>query len=316
MIAVIIAVIISIQITGVIINPGIEFVVGNKTYSVQAIKDFSSITIDSDYIIFNSTGFYVTSSNIIGITIIYISNDFVDANNGDKVVEFDADTSSGSVLFDLSGFVVGNYYIVQRDGVEIANVSADGSGIISFSNSLWSSRNFDIFQSAGGSSVDSVLPEVSNLNEVISNPIDTDVGFGWENITCSVTDDVMVDEVFINITRFGSSFVNTSMTRVGSTDEYYYNSTFLNHGNYSYFVWVNDSSDNSNISNSRSISISPNWDINNDGRCTVLDLNLVSNHFYETGVAGWIREDVDNNGMIQVLDLVFLSNHYNEIWWM
>ena len=99
------------------------------------------------------------------------------------------------------------------------------------------------------------------------------------------------------------------------SDQYYYNTTFLEHGNYSYFVWVSDSSDNSNISNSRSISISPNWDVNNDGRCTVLDLNLVSNHFYETGVAGWIREDVDNNGVIQVLDLVFLSNHYDEIWW-
>ena len=41
-------------------------------------------------------------------------------------------------------------------------------------------------------------------------------------------------------------------------------------------------------------SIPPNWDINIDGNITVLDFILISNHFNETGINGWIREDIDN----------------------
>ena len=47
----------------------------------------------------------------------------------------------------------------------------------------------------------------------------------------------------------------------------------------------------------------------------IFDLTLISNHYDEVGVLGWIREDVDNNGKIEVLDLVFVSNHYDETWW-
>jgi hypothetical protein len=60
----------------------------------------------------------------------------------------------------------------------------------------------------------------------------------------------------------------------------------------------------------------PNWDINNDGSCTVYDLILISTHYGATGSLGWIREDVDNNGRIEVLDLVLASNHYGASWWV
>ena len=58
----------------------------------------------------------------------------------------------------------------------------------------------------------------------------------------------------------------------------------------------------------------PDWDINQDGQCNVLDCVLISNRYGETGENGWIREDVDNNGEITVLDLVLVSNHYGENW--
>ena len=63
-------------------------------------------------------------------------------------------------------------------------------------------------------------------------------------------------------------------------------------------------------------SLPPNWDINNDGRCSVFDYVLISNRYSDTGSQGWIREDVDNNGQIQVLDLVFVSGYYGQIWWV
>ena len=43
------------------VNPGTQFIVGNETYTVNQTMDFSSLTIDSSYFVFNDTGFYVTS---------------------------------------------------------------------------------------------------------------------------------------------------------------------------------------------------------------------------------------------------------------
>jgi len=59
----------------------------------------------------------------------------------------------------------------------------------------------------------------------------------------------------------------------------------------------------------------PNWDVNNDGGCTVFDYVLISNKYGNTGSSGWVREDVDNNGQIQVFDMVLLSNYYGSLWW-
>jgi len=58
--------------------------------------------------------------------------------------------------------------------------------------------------------------------------------------------------------------------------------------------------------------MSSNWDINNDGSCTVLDLVIVVVHWGKYGANGWIREDVDNNGIITILDLSLISDHYHE----
>jgi len=52
------------------------------------------------------------------------------------------------------------------------------------------------------------------------------------------------------------------------------------------------------------------WDINNDSRCNIIDLLLISTHYGEIGLDGWITEDVDNNGKVQLNDLLITSNHY------
>ena len=164
---------------------------------------------------------------------------------------------------------------------------------------------------------DETSPELSSIVLTTSDPLDTNSTFGWVNITCDVTDNVAVGEVYLNITNPDGSFNNVSMNALGA-NSYYYNSSvaFSTYGNYSYFIWANDSSDNQNSSSSYDFSMPPNWDVDMNGECKVFDLTLVSNHYGETGSTGWIREDVDNNGQIQILDLVFVSNHYNESWWV
>jgi len=164
---------------------------------------------------------------------------------------------------------------------------------------------------------DTTPPEISNIVITTSNQLDTDSAFGWINITCDVIDNDAVAEVHLNFTNPDGSWSNVSMNSFES-DIYYYNSStvFSQYGNFSYSVWVNDTSNSTNISSSYDFSMPPNWDIDMNGKCKIVDLTLISNHYNESGVFGWIREDVDNNGEIQILDLVLVSNHYDETWWV
>lgn len=163
---------------------------------------------------------------------------------------------------------------------------------------------------------DHIPPTISNVIVYVSTPIDTQSPFGWENITCTVTDNIGVDCVRMIITDPYNEISNISMIkRIGSND-YYYGTSYQQHGNYTYYIWAKDTSNNGNHSRNYHISLAPNWDVNKDGKCTVLDQTLISNHYGEIGVPGWIREDVDNNGRIQVLDLILVSNHFDETWWV
>jgi len=591
----------------------VRFIVENEMYSTNQAMHFNSIAIASSYIIFNTTGFYVASDNDISITLVYIDDDITGAGDGDKVLEFYASTTDGKAWFNISGFPVGNDYVVNRDDIAIASPTANGSGYISFSNDVWSEQLFEIFQDgegaenkppyvpgnpnpedgatdvsinadlswAGGDpdpddtitydvcfgttspppqvvwrqsdtmydpgtmnyntqyfwkivawdnhgedvegpiwsfttmeepdqppyvpsnpnpedhatnvsinvdlswtggdpdpgdtvtydvffgtsspphqvtwnqpdttynpgtfnyeqtyywkiiawdnhgelaegpiwdftteeepnnspyvpgnpnppdeetdisintdlswtggdpdpgdtvtydvylgtishppkmvsnqsdvifdpelnynttyywkiiawddhgastdgaiwrfetapTQDTASPEISDTSITMSDPADTQMGFGWENITCTVRDNVDVDEVFLNITYPDSTKTSVSMINVIGTYNYYYNTSFSQYGNYSYSIWANDTSNNVDTSSSYTFSMPPNWDINNDGECNIYDYMLVSSHYGETGVPGWIREDVDNNGKIQVFDLVLVSEHYDESWW-
>jgi hypothetical protein len=158
--------------------------------------------------------------------------------------------------------------------------------------------------------------QISGVSRTTSNPLDADPLYGWVNVRCTVTDSIAVSQVILRIHNSGGSWNNVSMV-TRSTGKYYYRSTtaFSSAGNYSYTIWVKDASNTVNTSSIVLFSMSPNWDVNNDGRCSVLDFVFVLNYYGKNGVYGWIREDVDNNGVIQVLDLVFLANHYGESWW-
>jgi hypothetical protein len=300
----------------VVITPDVQFVVGNETYKVNATMVFSQIIIDSSYIVFNTSGFFVTAPNSITVTLVFIRNNIGGASNGERVLDYYGSTASGKVWFNLSGFPSGANYTIKRGGVTIASSVANASGYIRFSNSVWGSQQrFQIYQQAGAP-VDSTPPVVSLVSLASSSPLDTQVGYGWENVTCTVTDNVAVGVVRCNLTNPDSSQSSYVMTKRGGTSTYYTNRSFSASGNYSYFIRATDSSGNAAVSTATKFSLPPNWDINNDGRCTILDLVLVSNHYDQSGGHGWLREDVDNNGMIQVLDIVLVSGHFSEVWWV
>ena len=91
-------------------------------------------------------------------------------------------------------------------------------------------------------------PEISNVQ---ASPSPQESG-GYVNITCSVTDNVEVNVVKVNIQGpSGFTPVNATMNE-GS---YYYNSTYTLVGTYYYFIWANDTSDNGNKSDTYSFEI-------------------------------------------------------------
>jgi hypothetical protein len=301
--------------SAVVIHPSDQFLVGNETYTVNATMVFDHIIVSDTYIVFNDTGFYVSSPNNILITLVYISDHFSSAGDGENVLDFYATATSGTVVFDLSGFPVGREYLIKRNGVNHATSTASGGGVISFTNAAWSTLRFQVYQQGNGSG-DNTPPQISGVTRVTSNPLDTHPSYGWVNVSCIVTDDVAVSQVVLRIHLPSGSWNNVTMT-LRASGLSYYNSTsaFSAAGNYTYTIRAQDTSGNAMTTSIQDFSMPPNWEMNMDGILTVLDLVLVSNQYGQSGANGWIREDVDNNGQIEVLDLVLMSNHFGEEWW-
>jgi hypothetical protein len=165
------------------VDTNTSFVVENETYKFSRTMNFHTITIASSYIIFNTTGFYISSSNSILITLVYINNDIIRAGPGKKVLEFYATTTSGNVIFSLSGFPAGNKYTIRRGGTSIATPTANSSGFISFSNKVWDSTLFEIFQLGDG---------VVNTPPIVSNIPDQTIFVG-ESFTQIILDNYVTD---------------------------------------------------------------------------------------------------------------------------
>jgi hypothetical protein len=88
---------------------------------------------------------------------------------------------------------------------------------------------------------DAIPPQISNVQ---ATPTATAQG-GHVNITCTVTDNIMVDTVKVDITGpAGFTPVNVTM----NTGSYHYNTTYSIVGTYHYFIWANDTDGNSNTS--------------------------------------------------------------------
>jgi len=97
-------------------------------------------------------------------------------------------------------------------------------------------------------SADDVLPEIDHTPVTSANTGDTIL------ISAIITDNVAVDEVWLNYTDVASAVSNETMTADGD----YYNYTIPAQtaaGSVTYFIWANDTSDNVNQTGSTDITI-------------------------------------------------------------
>ncbi|EMR74688.1 protein of unknown function (DUF2341) [Thermoplasmatales archaeon SCGC AB-540-F20] len=89
---------------------------------------------------------------------------------------------------------------------------------------------------------DASPPVITSVADV---PDPQEIG-GYVNISCDVSDNVAVDEVWVNVTYPYPDASTTNVTMLGGS--YYYNVTYDQVGIHSYYIWANDTSGNSNQS--------------------------------------------------------------------
>lgn len=116
----------------------------NEVYNVSdSLQNFEHIIINNNYVQFNTTGFHIDAPNNINISLEFLnhSNTGVDG----EVLRFDANTSSGTVWFNISGFkkFIFNYSI-YRNSTLIDNQTANATGFLSFNESGWSNYTFRV----------------------------------------------------------------------------------------------------------------------------------------------------------------------------
>jgi hypothetical protein len=297
--------------------------VSKPIYLVGAVAATHDIIIANNILVNGGTGSYQIKCDYLSST----SSELTRANNLYYHTSKASNTyySDGTGKFEASAvranpeFVNIGTYNFHLNSTSPATDAGSSTYTISYdydSNPRPQGVGYDIgaYEYNGQGSGDTTPPVISQVGVIISSPLDTLTGYGWENFTCVVTDNVGVSAVLLKLTNPDQSTTNVPMIKKIGTTTYYANQSLHQQGNYSYRIRATDTSNNVAFSSNYTFSLSPNWDINYDGVVTILDLVLVSNHYGETGDNGWIREDVDNNGVVQALDIVLVSGNFGESW--
>jgi hypothetical protein len=162
---------------------------------------------------------------------------------------------------------------------------------------------------------DAAPPAITDVIVIASDPLDEVIG--WEHFYATVTDDVGVDTVQLNLTYTDGHTEYHAMTPVG--DIYSFNTTLTVPGGdslpgYTYHIYATDTFGKESMSTPAPFALPMNEDVNEDGKAHFMDLVAVSLAYNDVGPNGWIREDVNNDGKAHFMDLVAVSLAYNEVW--
>jgi len=170
------------SVSAVSVSSDILFETGNITYKVNSgSMSFNRIIINASDICFNNTNLNISSSNNCYVNLTTLSSNIVGASVNDKVLGFTSYTSSGMVYFNISGFEKGQSYDVRRDGILLVSTTSSASGVLSFSSSIWSEHDFDIYEDV---QTVRVLYTRSDLEDVSE---DWDVSLNIVNVVIIIT---------------------------------------------------------------------------------------------------------------------------------
>ena len=80
----------------------IEFEVDNETYTLDTAMSFTRVQIADSWVKFDNISFNVTAPNSIELELVYLNPSISTATSGDKVLEYYATTTGGTVYFNIT----------------------------------------------------------------------------------------------------------------------------------------------------------------------------------------------------------------------
>ena len=132
----------------ILVDENTYFYVGNVQYNFSDEMIFNWIDQWDEYIVFNTSTFFITSANPLNITLEFLNDSVIDVAQGDLLIKLDSNTTGGAVQFEIDGFLPLHDYTVKRNGDVIASVSANETGFIAFSNNIWdTNKSIEIYRS-------------------------------------------------------------------------------------------------------------------------------------------------------------------------
>ena len=196
-------------------------------------------------------------NNVYGLTCINSRSDTIRENyfiDNRKAISLGADTSDNILHYnnfinnvvdvdDESGLNYWDYEHVGNYWDRYNGVDGDGDGIGDTPYKIDESKgiqdHYPLIEPYAG--IDIFPPDIVGLQ---ASP-QIQIPSGSVNITCQIIDNVEVNSTFVNITLANGSYINSSLGRIGNTTYYYFNITYSEKGVYYYYVWANDTSNNS-----------------------------------------------------------------------
>ncbi|KAA0004495.1 MAG: PKD domain-containing protein [Thermoplasmata archaeon] len=257
---------IEIHISGVIIE---DLSIRNASSGYAGILVYKAAVIKNCNFSYNDEGLHTVGmtngmilrnifyNNVYGLTCINSRSDTIRENyfiDNRKAISLGADTSDNILHYnnfidnvvdvdDESGLNYWDYEHVGNYWDRYNGVDGDGDGIGDTPYKIDESKgiqdHYPLIEPYAG--IDIFPPDIVGLQ---ASP-QIQIPGGSVNITCQIIDNVEVNSTFINITLANGSYLNNSLGRIGNTTHYYFNLTYSEKGVYYYYVWANDTSNNS-----------------------------------------------------------------------
>jgi hypothetical protein len=117
---------------------------GNLAYfAVDHVMTFTQVVVDSTYVEFNNTKFNISSPNRINISLSYLGTT-MNGSSGTTIISFYAQTTAGNARFNISGLTSSRTYTIYKNNATMVNATANSTGWIYFTNSVWTTAYFNI----------------------------------------------------------------------------------------------------------------------------------------------------------------------------
>lgn len=256
-------------LNSIYVNPGdaIQYQIDSplETYVFENPYNISRIIRASTYIVFNNTGFNITSISPINIQINHIDEDISNpSDDNDDLLIFTITNTPGDTWFNLSGFEPASGYIVKINNVFSSGELTNNTGVISFYDTPTLNDVYSIFS-------DSVVPSITinfagNLSDSggpyyvppAENPPHAENGYytndsrqseDWIYINVTASDESGISHVWLQWLN-ETTWTNYTYEFTNRTGGYFDINTSNNFStaegyNYSFNIVANDTSSNS-----------------------------------------------------------------------